>query len=181
MTDDGPAAPPSENEVRAVIQKFWSLDADKAHVADFLPIMDDDFFIRAVDGNGDEAIRFDGLAGLEDHQEGKMDLFDEQFQLSSIDCTIAGDRAVARTTAQWTFRHRAPRAPHSKLCRGDLEHEWYVRRHPERGTVVVTGHTCTRLTYRPGQAPPVPAAREDVQAASRSIHLDPERYLGRRT
>jgi len=31
-----------------VIETFWRLDADKAHLAEFLPIMDDEFVIRAV-------------------------------------------------------------------------------------------------------------------------------------
>ena len=46
MTDD--LAVLTEDEVRDVIETFWRLDADKAHLAEFLPIMDDEFVIRAV-------------------------------------------------------------------------------------------------------------------------------------
>ena len=78
------AAVLTEDEVRDVIETFWRLDAGKAHLADFLPIMDDEFVIRAVDDTGAEVVRFDGLAGLEDHQDGKMDIFDEAFELTAL-------------------------------------------------------------------------------------------------
>ena len=82
MTDD--PAELTEDEVREVVETFWRLDADKAHLAEFLPIMDDEFVIRAVNEAGEEVVRFDGLAGLEDHQDGKMDIFDEAFELTSF-------------------------------------------------------------------------------------------------
>jgi hypothetical protein len=62
------AATLTEDEVRDVIETFWRLDADKAHLAEFLPIMDDEFVIRAVNEAGEEVVRFDGLAGLEDRR-----------------------------------------------------------------------------------------------------------------
>ena len=99
----------TRDEVRSVIETFWRLDADKAHLADFLPIMDDEFVIRAVSEAGEEVVRFDGLAGLEDHQDGKMDIFDEVFELTSFRFDT-GPVAIAHTTCVWTFRRREPRA-----------------------------------------------------------------------
>ena len=171
--------PLTEDEVRGVIETFWALDADKAHLADFLPIMDDDFVIRAVGESGDEAARFDGLAGLEDHQDGKMDFFDEEFHLESLELTTPGPVAVVHTTAVWTFRHRVPRAASSEVCVADLAHEWYLRRHPVRLTPVMTGHTCTRFAFRPGQAPTTPNARQAVKHSSEALHLDPSALMGR--
>ena len=108
MTDD--AVELTEDEVRDVIETFWRLDADKAHLAEFLPIMDDEFVIRAVDEAGEEVVRFDGLARLEDHQDGKMDIFDEAFELTSLRVD-PGPVTVAHTSCVWTFRRRESRAP----------------------------------------------------------------------
>ena len=72
--------------------------------------MDDEFVIRAVDEAGEEVVRFDGLAGLEDHQDGKMDIFDEAFELTSLRVD-PGPVAVAHTSCVWTFRRRESRAP----------------------------------------------------------------------
>jgi len=169
--------PLTEDEVRGVIETFWALDADKAHLADFLPIMDDDFVIRAVGESGDEAARFDGLAGLEDHQDGKMDIFDEAFQLTALRLE-PGAVTAAHTSSVWTFRRREPRAPRSEVCVADLSHIWQLRRHPTRGRAVMTGHTCIRFEFRPGQAPSPPGARQAVKLASEELHLDPSAMKG---
>lgn len=165
--------PLTEDEVRDVIETFWRLDAGKAHLADFIPIMDEGFVIRAVDEHGAEVARFEGLAGMEDHQDGKMDFFDEEFTLGSLTITQPGTAVIVHTTAVWSFRHRAPRAATSEWCVADLEHEWYLRRHPDRLTAVMTGHTCTKFAFRPGQAPSTPDARQAVKLSSESLHLDP--------
>ena len=98
----------TRDEVRSVIETFWRLDADKAHLADFLPIMDDEFVIRAVSEAGEEVVRFDGLAGLEDHQDGKMDIFDEVFELTSFRFDT-GPVAIAHTTCVDLPQARAAR------------------------------------------------------------------------
>ena len=176
MTSDA-AEPLSEDQVRWVIETFWALDAGKAHLADFLPIMDDEFVVRAVDENGNEVARFEGLAGMEDHQDGKMDFFDEVFQLETFQITEPGPAVVVQTTATWTFRHRAPRAATSEVCVADLAHEWHVRRHPVRLTAVMSGHTCTRFAFRPGQAPSAATGRQAVKQSSVDLHLDPEALM----
>jgi hypothetical protein len=169
--------PLSRNEIADLIETFWRLDSAKVHLADFLPIMDEGFFIRAVDTEGREVARFDGLAGLEDHQNGKMDMFDEQFRLSSLDYQLTGDTVVAHTTATWSFRYRVARAATSTACVADLTHEWYLRRHPVRLQPVMTGHTCTHFAYRPGQAPPQPDDRQAVEESSVSLHVDPGKLM----
>jgi hypothetical protein len=169
--------PLSDKDIQGVIETFWRLDAGKAHLAEFLPIMDEGFYLRAVDSHGREVARFDGLAGLEDHQDGKMDMFDEEFLLESLDINRTGRSVVAYTAAVWTFRHRVPRAPTSSMCAADLAHEWYLRRHPERLSPVMTGHTCTHFEYRPGQAPPVPSDRQAVKESSASLHEDPSALM----
>ena len=174
------AAVLTEDEVRDVIETFWRLDAGKAHLADFLPIMDDEFVIRAVDDAGAEVVRFDGLAGLEDHQDGKMDIFDEAFELTALRLD-PGAVTAAHTTSVWTFRRREPRAPRSEVCVADLSHIWQFRRHPTRGRAVMTGHTCIRFEFRPGQAPSPPGARQAVKLASEELHRDPSAMKGSQT
>jgi hypothetical protein len=170
MTDD--AVELTEDEVRDVIETFWRLDADKAHLAEFLPIMDDEFVIRAVDEAGEEVVRFDGLAGLEDHQDGKMDIFDEAFELTSLRVD-PGPVTVAHTSCVWAFRRRESRAPRSEVCVADLSHIWQLRRHPTRRRAVMTGHTCIRFEFRPGHAPSTPNERQAVKLASEELHRDP--------
>lgn len=163
----------TEQEVLEVLLAFWRFDAEKAHLADSIPIMDDGWFIRAVDPDGQEILRMEGLAGLEDHQEGKMDHFDEEFVLDTFECEIDGDTATAWTTSQWHFRYRKARKSRSSQCCADLAHEWQVRRHPERGMVVMSSHTCTHFAFRPGEAPPPPSDQDAVVEASAKIHLTP--------
>jgi hypothetical protein len=170
MTDD--AAELTADDVRDVIETFWRLDADKAHLAEFLPIMDDEFVIRAVDEAGEEVVRFDGLAGLEDHQDGKMDIFDEAFELTALRVD-PGPVTSAHTSCVWTFRRREARAPRSEVCVADLSHIWQLRRHPTHGRAVMTGHTCIRFEFRPGHAPSTPSARQAVKLASEELHRDP--------
>ncbi len=176
MADDV-LEPLSKAEVQAVIETFWRLDATKAHLVEFLTIMDEGFFIRAVDSQGQEVARFDGLAGLEDHQDGKMDMFDEEFHLQSLEFEPRDTAFVAHTTSTWNFRHRPPRASASAVCVADLAHEWYLRRHPARLTPVMTGHTCTSFVFRPGQAPPSPSDRQAVKDSSAALHVDPGKVM----
>jgi hypothetical protein len=49
----------------------------------------------------------------------------------------------------------------------------------QRGEVGMTGHTCTRFTYLPGQSPRAAAERDAVLTASKLIHLEPDRILRR--
>jgi hypothetical protein len=153
-------------EVRNLVLTFWRLNAAKAPMADFVPILDDGFALVAVDDKGDEVVRFDGLAGLEEHQYGKQIYYDQRFRLGSYDVDIDQDRAVARTTGEWRARHCEPRMARSEQLRADLAHIWHARRLPQ-GSAVLTLHICTYFQYQPGFAPV--AANE---TAAREIHLD---------
>ena len=59
----------------------WRLNAEKAPVSEFAPIIGDDFALVAVDASGEEVVRFDGMRGLEEHQAGKEVYFDQRFTL----------------------------------------------------------------------------------------------------
>jgi hypothetical protein len=93
--------------------------------------------------------------------------------LDTFECEIDGTTATVRTTSHWQFRYRQARQPRSSQCCADLAHELQVRRHPERGTVVMSSLTCTHFAFRPGEAPPLPSDQEAVVAASAKIHVTP--------
>jgi hypothetical protein len=160
----------TEGEIRKLVLTFWRLNAGKAPMADFLPILDAGFAIVAVDDTGNEVVRYDGLAGLEEHQYGKQIYYDQRFRLISFEADIDGDRAVARTTGQWRARHCEPRMPRSEELRADLAHIWYARRLPA-GSPVLTLHVCTYFQYQPGFAP-----ASTPETGGREIHLDFDQY-----
>ena len=160
----------TEGEVRKLVLAFWRLNAGKAPMADFVPILDAGFAMVAVDDAGNEVVRYDGLAGLEEHQYGKQIYYDQRFKLISFEADIDGDRAVARTTGEWRARHCEPRMPRSQELRADLAHTWYARRLPS-GLPVLTLHVCTYFQYQPGFAPAGAA-----ETGGREIHLDFDQY-----
>jgi hypothetical protein len=157
-------------EIRKLVVTFWRLNAGKAPMAEFVPILDDGFVLMAVDEEGNEVVRFDGLAGLEEHQYGKQIYYDQRFRLGSFDVEIDGDRAVARTTGEWRARHCEPRMARSEQLRADLAHIWHARRLPE-GSPVLTLHVCTYFQYQSDFAPAAAA-----ETAGREIHLDFDQY-----
>jgi hypothetical protein len=162
--------PLTADEVRDVILSFWHLNAEKAPVGDFAPILDDGFSLVAVDPEGKEVARFDGPDGLEEHQTGKEIYFDQRFTLRSFDVELEGERAVAQTTGLWECIHCEPGMAHSEPLKADLAHTWHARRSPETGRAVLSLHVCTYFRYVPGFEPA--PARE---ATEREFHLDFDR------
>jgi hypothetical protein len=51
--------------VQNLIESFWKLNADRAPLSDFLPIVDHEGFFMELAGTD---VRFSGIAGLGDHQ-----------------------------------------------------------------------------------------------------------------
>jgi hypothetical protein len=164
--------PLTPDEVRDVILAFWHLNAEKAAVAEFAPILDDGFSLVAVDPEGNEVARFDGPAGLEEHQAGKEVYFDQRFTLRSFDVQVDGDRAVARTTGIWECIHCEPGMAHSEPLKADLAHTWYARRSPTTGVAVLSLHVCTYFKYVAGFEPAPPRG---AAATKREFHLDFDR------
>jgi hypothetical protein len=165
--------PLSRTEVRNVILTFWRLNADKAPVAAFEPILDEGFALVATDPNGEEIVRFDGPSGLEEHQAGKEVYFDQRFTLRSFEVELHGDRAVAHTTGTWQCIHCEPGMAHSEPLKAGLRHTWHVRRSPQTGSAVLSLHVCTYFQYLPGFEPAPP---RDAASADREFHLDFDRH-----
>ena len=165
--------PLSDAEVRDVILTFWRLNADKAPVSEFAPILDRGFALVAVNASGEEVVRFDGLDGLEEHQAGKEVYFDQQFTLGAFECELQGDRAIAKTTGLWKCIHCEPGMARSEPLKADLAHTWYVRRSPESGRALLSLHVCTYFQYLPGFQP---APKRDESSGDREFHLGFDRH-----
>lgn len=169
--------PLSDAEVRDVILAFWRLNADKAPVCAFLPLLDEEFALVATNPHGEEVVRFDGVSGLEEHQAGKEVYFDQRFTLRSFDVQFEGDCAVAQTTGLWECIHCEPGMARSEPLKADLAHTWYVRRSPESGRAVLSLHACTYFNYVRGFEP----ARADATLGEREFHLDFDRHWASET
>lgn len=167
------AGPLSETEVRDLILTFWRLNAEKAPASEFAPIIGDDFALVAVDADGEEVVRFDGMRGLEEHQAGKEVYFDQRFTLRSFACELQGDQAIAKTTGLWECIHREPGVATSETLKADLAHTWHARRSPETGRPLLSLHVCTYFQYLPGFAP---AQTHDDASTDREFHLDFDRH-----
>jgi hypothetical protein len=167
------AGPLSETEVRDLILRFWRLNADKAPVSEFAPIIDDDFALVAVNADGEEVLRFDGLRGLEEHQAGKEVYFDQRFTLRSFDSELQGDQAIATTTGLWECTHREAGTVAGEALKADVAHTWHARRSPETGRPLLSLHVCTYFQYLPGFGP---ALTHDDDSTDREFHLDLDRH-----
>ena len=162
----------SAPEVKRAILTFWRLNATKAPIADFIPILDEDFEIIATDAAGNVVLKYSGLAGLEDHQYGKQIYYDQRFILKSFEAELAGQEAIAHTTGEWHCLHCEPRKPCSEPLRADLKHTWFVRRSAATGRPLLRRHICTYFQYVEGYAPQ-PASSTD---GYREFHLDFDRH-----
>ena len=102
----------------------------------------------------DPDIVFKGIAGFADHQIGKLDFFDQRFELKSIDTKLLADgRAVAKTIGAWFASYWKSPAANSHQLIADLKHTWTVVRSEKTGRAVLVRHVCERLKYRAGHAP----------------------------
>lgn len=145
--------PLTKAEVRRVILKFWELNAVKAHIADFIPIVDEKFKM-VLKERGKIIVSFSGLAGLQDHQDGKASIFyDQKFILGSIKIKVSNKQAIAKTVGQWHCIECDPRRPLSKKLKANLKHTWIVKRSPVTNHAVLTLHSCDYFKYLRGFSP----------------------------
>jgi hypothetical protein len=141
----------TKREVKDVILQFWELNADRAPIKAFEEILDCENVEIVVRGTD---IEFKGIAGLADHQIGKLDFFDQRFELKSIDTKLGGDgRAVSKTVGVWYARYWKTPAATSHQLIADLKHTWTIVRSEKTGRAVLLRHVCERLKYRTGYAP----------------------------
>jgi hypothetical protein len=140
-------------EVKNVILKFWYLNAGKAHIADFLPILDESSFSVILKERGRIVEEFDGIRGLQDHQDGKGIYYNQRFILKSIKTKVTRDRAVSHTTSVWDCLHCEPAMVRCEHLKAILHHTWIVRRSPTTQQAIIVSHTCDYFRYLPNFAP----------------------------
>ena len=142
----------TKREVRYVILQFWQLNASRAPIKAFEEIVDCENLEIIMRASPD--IQFNGIAGLADHQIGKLTFFDQRFELKSIDTKITQDgRAISKTNGVWYASYWQSPAAESHRLIADLKHTWTVVRHESSGKPVLLRHVCDKLTYRRGHAP----------------------------
>ncbi len=142
--------PMSAKIVQDLIETFWELNASRAPLKDFLPILDHEGFFMELAGTD---IRFVGIAGLGDHQMGKLIYFDQKFILHDIQVEPGLDTALARTKAEWQASMWTSPAPYSQRIKVMLLHTWHVGRAKEDSRPILLGHVCEEFHYLPGFAP----------------------------
>jgi hypothetical protein len=136
--------------VQELVETFWELNASRAPLTDFLPILDhEDFFIKLAGTD----IHFKGIAGLGDHQIGKLGFFDQKFILLNIEVDVDGDTAVARTQGEWHASTWTSPDPASQRLKVALRHTWQVGRAKDDSRPILLGHVCDEFHYLPGFAP----------------------------
>lgn len=141
----------TQREVKDVILKFWDLNASRAPIKAFEDIVDCENLEIILAGTD---IAFQGIAGLADHQIGKLTFFDQRFELTSIDTKLLDDgRAVSKTVGVWYASYWQSPAATSHQLIADLKHTWMVVRSEKTGRAVLLRHVCDRLKYRVGHAP----------------------------
>jgi hypothetical protein len=140
----------TEKEVRHVILEFFELNASRAPIKAFEEILDIESFEIVVQGTD---ISFKGIAGLADHQIGKLIFFDQRFETEFIDITIHDDHAVAKTKDRWHASQWQSPAPTSHRLIADLDHTWKVVRSERTGKALLTYHSADTWKYLPGHAP----------------------------
>lgn len=142
--------PITDKIVQNLIELFWKLNAGRAPLSDFLSIVDAEGFFMELAGTD---IRFSGIAGLGDHQIGKLIFFDQEFILLDIQVDVEGDTALARTSAQWHASTWTSPDPCSHRIKVALRHTWYVGRARDDSRPILLGHVCEEFHYLPGFAP----------------------------
>jgi hypothetical protein len=145
--------PLTKAEVKKVILKFWELNAKKKHVADFIPIVDENFKI-VLKEKGKEVISFIGLSGLQDHQDGKAPIFyNQKFVLKSMRIKITNNEGIAKTVSQWHCMECRPQMAFCKKLIANLKHTWVIKRSPITNRAVIALHSCDYFRYVPGFSP----------------------------
>jgi hypothetical protein len=140
----------TEDEVRDVILAFFDLNASRAPIKAFEEILDCENFEIVVQATD---VSFKGIAGLADHQIGKLIFFDQRFEAKFVEITIHDDHAIAKTDDRWEASVWQSPAAYSRRLIAELTHTWKVVRSEETGKAVLRFHSADTWKYLPGHAP----------------------------
>lgn len=138
-----------ENKAFKIIERFNHLNASRAPISDFLPIVDADNLIVTL---RDSDIVFKGIAGLADHQIGKLSFFDQKFDCELVKSEYQKERLTMNTKGVWYATIWQSPAPYSQKLIADLVHTWILKR-TEQSTYIIDTHICEYFKYRDGFSP----------------------------
>lgn len=142
--------PLTKKEVKDVILKFCDLNAGRAPISAFAPIIDVEKFELKLLGTD---IAFYGIGGFADHQMGKLVYFDQRFILKSMKTTIKSDYAIAVTSFIWEARHWEPPAAFSELLRAYVRQSWKIVRSSKTQSAMIVSHIADKFKYLKGYSP----------------------------
>lgn len=148
MTNSNPLPEPSE--AFEIIKRFNHLNASRAPIKDFMPIIDVDNLVISIRNTN---ILFKGIAGLADHQIGKLHFFDQSFECELIGSEISGNQITIMTKGVWHARRWQYPAANSQQLIADLTHTWVLERKAGTGPFVICTHICESFAYRDNFSP----------------------------
>ena len=138
-----------EKDAFKIVEQFNHLNASRAPISDFLPIVDTENLIITLRGSD---IVFKGIAGFADHQIGKLIYFDQKFECELVKSEIQDDQITLSTKGAWYARIWQSPAPYSQQLIADLSHTWILKKN-KRSTYVIVIHICEHFKYRDGFSP----------------------------
>ncbi|QMT60865.1 hypothetical protein [Legionella sp. PC997] len=138
-----------EKTAYQVVEQFNHLNASRAPISDFLPIVDPEHLIITLRGSD---IVFKGIAGFADHQIGKLIYFDQKFDCELVKSETQEEQITLSTKGAWYARIWQSPAAYSQQLIADLSHTWILKQTKQSNYIIVT-HICEHFKYRDGFSP----------------------------
>ncbi|CAM3045693.1 Uncharacterised protein [Legionella steigerwaltii] len=138
-----------EKEAFKVVEQFNHLNASRAPITDFLPIVDPEHLIITLRGSD---IVFKGIAGFADHQIGKLIYFDQKFECDLVKSETQDEQITLSTKGAWYARVWQSPAAYSQQLIADLAHTWILKK-TKHATYIIVTHICEHFKYREGFSP----------------------------
>lgn len=137
-------------EAFAIILTFNHLNASRAPIAAFEAIID---IVRFEIGVRGSDIYFKGIAGLADHQIGKLIYFDQHFDCELLRHEQEGKQITVHTKGAWHARLWQSPAGYSQQLIADMTHTWVLSRQTKDSPLLILSHVCESFAYRQGYSP----------------------------
>ncbi|KTD19271.1 Uncharacterised protein [Legionella lansingensis] len=139
-----------EDEAFKIIEHFNHLNASRAPISAFVNIIDTENFEIRLRGSD---IVFKGIAGLADHQLGKLIFFDQKFDCLRQKSHLEFNKISIETQGVWYARTWQSPAAYSQQLIADLTHTWILIKKADDKPWIILSHICESFSYRKGYAP----------------------------
>jgi hypothetical protein len=98
-------------------------------------------------------VKFQGIAGLADHQIGKLVFFDQKFDCDLINSETKEHEITISTKGVWYAKSWQIPSAYSQKLIADVSHTWILERKNVPATFVIVTHICETFSYRKNYAP----------------------------